>query len=65
MYVRLMLCLLWQMLFALCLLFVLYGDCGLRLMLLPFVVMADVIAMWQMVSHYIHKEYGQESVKLW
>ena len=29
----------------------LYGDCGLRLMLLPIIAMADIIAMWQMVSH--------------
>ena len=48
-----MLCLFWQMLFA-CIIrffFVLYGDFGLRLMLLPIIAMADVVAMWQMVSH--------------
>ena len=40
------------MLFALCYLFVfVHGDCDLRLMLLPIIAMADVIAMWQMVSH--------------
>ena len=28
----------------------LYGDCGLRLMLLPITAIADVVAMWQMVK---------------
>ena len=28
----------------------LYGDCGLRLMLLPIIDMADVVAMWHMVK---------------
>ena len=53
MYSRLMLCLFWQMLFAciIVILFFLYGDCGLRLMSLPIIAMADVVAMWQMVSH--------------
>ena len=47
-----MLCLFWQMLFAcIILILFLYGDCGLRLMLLPIIAMAGVIAMWQMVSH--------------
>ena len=28
-----------------------FGDCDLRLMLLPIIAVADVIATWQMVSH--------------
>ena len=44
-----MLCLFWQMLFA-CIMFFLYGDCSLRLMLLAIIAMADVVAMWQMVK---------------
>ena len=54
MYGRLMLCLLLAdviCLMVVILIFVLYGDCDLRLMLLPIIAMADVIAMWQMVSH--------------
>ena len=52
MYSTLMLCLFWQVLFA-CMIVILflYGDYGLRLMLLSIIAMADVIARWQMVSH--------------
>ena len=28
-----------------------FGDYDLRLMLLPVIIMADFIAMWQMLSH--------------
>ena len=58
MYGRLMLCLiladvicLYDCYFVFFCFWFLYGDCGLRLMLLPIIAMADVIAMWQMVSH--------------
>ena len=52
MHSRLMLCLFWQMLFAFMIVILfLFGDCSLRLMLLAIIAMADVIAMWQMVSH--------------
>ena len=47
MYSRLILCLFWQMLFVACIIVILfYGDCGLRLMVLPIIAMADVVAMW-------------------